>query len=133
MSRRISSYVGAILGGSIAMMAGLGLLLALAREPSAPAPMISPAPLIVSSTQLPVATLARSPLPLPIPATESPVISPTSAPATETPAPSPTPVLAIPKVGPDFALAQSGGGTFALAEQLTQGPVVLVFFQRGGG
>jgi hypothetical protein len=133
MNRRISSYVGAILGGSIAVTAGLGLLLALAREPSAPASMISPAPLIVSIAQLPAATLARSPLPIPIPTTESPVMSPTSIPATETPAPSPTPALAIPSIAPDFTLAQSGGGTFVLTEQLAQGPVVLVFFQRGGG
>jgi len=66
---------------------------------------------------------------------ETPFVSPLPAPATETPTPSPSPVSipAIPEVAPDFTLPKSGGGTFTLSEQLAQGPVVLVFFQRGGG
>jgi peroxiredoxin len=42
-------------------------------------------------------------------------------------------VLAVPEVAPDFTLERSGGGSLTLSEQLAQGPVVLVFFQRGGG
>jgi len=79
--------------------------------------------------QSPTATPATSPLPAP--ATETPVPSPILAPATETPLP--TPALAIPKVAPGFTLQRSGGGLLTLSEQLTQGPVVLVFFQSGGG
>lgn len=45
------------------------------------------------------------------------------------PVSTPTPVAA--RV-PDFTLERAGGGTFTLSEQLAQGPVVLVFFQRCG-
>jgi hypothetical protein len=48
-----------------------------------------------------------------------------------TPAPSPTADLAL-TVAPDFTLEQAGGGSLTLSEQLAQGPVVLVFFQRCG-
>lgn len=41
------------------------------------------------------------------------------------------PVAAAPAV-PDFTLERAGGGTLTLSEQLAQGPVVLVFFQRCG-
>ncbi len=68
--------------------------------------------------------------PLPVPATETPVPSSIPTPATETTAP--TPDLAIPEVAPDFTLERAGGGTLALTEQLAEGPVVLVFFRRGG-
>jgi hypothetical protein len=78
--------------------------------------------------QSPVATPPTSPLPAPTSA--SPLPSPTPAPATETP--SPTPVLAIPETAPDFTLERAGGGALTLSEQLAQGPVVLVFFQRCG-
>ena len=66
--------------------------------------------------------------------------TPTS-PATARPlAPSPvvvanaTPRLmpVIPEIAPDFTLERASGGTFALSEQLAQGPVVLAFFQKGG-
>jgi len=83
----------------------------------------------VPVAQSSIATPATSPLP--VPATETPVPSPILAPATEMPPP--TPALAIPKVAPDFTLQRSGGGTLTLSEQLAQGPVVLVFFQSGGG
>lgn len=49
-------------------------------------------------------------------AAPSPVFSPTPAPST----------------APDFELELPGGGTFSLADQRTEGPVVLVFFQRCG-
>ncbi|MDY6874932.1 MAG: hypothetical protein SWK90_01830 [Chloroflexota bacterium] len=80
------------------------------------------------SAQSPIATRVTSPLSAPT--IESPVTLPTPAPAPETPAP--TPPLALPQVAPDFTLEQAGGGTLTLREQLTQGPVVLVFFQKCG-
>lgn len=49
-------------------------------------------------------------------------------PPTATPAPRPD----VPEVAPDFTLNQSGGGSLTLSEQLKEGPVVLVFFQRCG-
>lgn len=84
--------------------------------------------LVVPSPQPPLATLFTSPIPTPT--TEPTIFSPTPVPATETPAP--TLVLVLPKVAPDFTLEQAAGGTLTLAEQLAQGPVVLVFFQRCG-
>jgi hypothetical protein len=91
----------------------------------------------LKNVPVPSIPVAQSPIetpptsPLPVPTTESPVPSPAPVPATETP--SPTPALAIPEIGADFTLARSGGGSLTLSEQLAQGPVVLVFFQRGGG
>jgi hypothetical protein len=79
--------------------------------------------------QSPTATPGTSPIPTPTAATS--VLSPIPTPATEMF--SPTPALAIPEVAPDFTLERSGGGSLTLSEQLAQGPVVLVFFQRGGG
>lgn len=81
---------------------------------------------VLPSAQSPMATLVTSPLS--VPTIESPIASPTPAPAPETP----TPALALPEVAPDFTLERAGGGTLTLAEQLAQGPVVLVFFQRCG-
>jgi hypothetical protein len=78
-----------------------------------------------------IATPESSPLPTPRPTAAPSILSPLPLPATEMP--SPDPVVAIPEIGPDFTLEQSGGGTRTLSEQLAQGPVVLVFFQRGGG
>jgi hypothetical protein len=89
----------------------------------------------LGSIALPAIPVAQSPIatpstsPLPAPTTVSPLPSPTPAPATEMP---PTPVLAIPEVAPDFTLERAGGGGLTLSEQLAQGPVVLVFFQRCG-
>ncbi len=68
-----------------------------------------------SGAQSPVATPFASPLP---------------APATETPSPTPAPT--IPEVAPNFTLERAGGGTLTLTGQLAEGPVVLVFFRRGG-
>jgi hypothetical protein len=80
--------------------------------------------------QSPVATSLPSPLsPLPIPATETSEPQTYVVPASM---PSPTPNLAIPEVAPDFTLQRSNGGKFTLSEQLAQGPVVLVFFQKCG-
>jgi hypothetical protein len=85
---------------------------------------------------LPAIPVAQSPIatpptsPLPTPTTVSPLPSPTPAPATEMPPP--TPVLAIPETAPDFTLERARGGALTISEQLAQGPVVLVFFQRCG-
>ena len=118
MNQRVISRLWADLGLSVAVLAGMGLLLAfLGREPSAP---------VLPSAQSPMATLVTSPLS--VPTIESPIASPTPAPAPETP----TPALTLPEVAPDFTLERAGGGTLTLAEQLAQGPVVLVFFQRCG-
>jgi hypothetical protein len=85
----------------------------------------------VPIAQSPTATPEPSPLPTPTPTAAPSALSPLPMPATEMP--SPGPVVAIPEIAPDFTLEQSGGGTLTLSEQLAQGPVVLVFFQRGGG
>ena len=85
----------------------------------------------VPVAQSPTATPEPSPLPTPTPTAAPSILSPLPVPATEMP--SPDPVVAIPEIAPDFTLEQSGGGTLTLSEQLAQGPVVLVFFQRGGG
>jgi hypothetical protein len=95
--------------------------------PPAPAPIAMPA-----TSPIPTPAAGASFLsPIPTPPAEAPFLSPVPLPATNTPAP--TPALAIPEVAPDFTLKRTGGGTFTLSEQLAQGPVVLVFFQRGGG
>jgi len=85
----------------------------------------------VPVAQSPVASPDTSPLPTPKPTAAPSILSSLPLPATE--APSPDPVVAIPEIAPDFTLERSGGGTLNLSEQLAQGPVVLVFFQRGGG
>ncbi len=56
--------------------------------------------------------------------TRSPVPTPSS--------PLPSPAGPFAQVAPDFTLDRAGGGTFTLIEQLAQGPVVLVFFQKCG-
>jgi hypothetical protein len=71
---------------------------------------------------------------LPTP-TEPPIEAPTDAPP-QSPTPEADPPaedLTVPSVAPNFALQQSGGGMLTLSKLLDQGPVVLVFFQRGGG
>jgi len=85
------------------------------------------APYILPGVQSPVAT--ESPIPTPTP--EAPLSLSTVVPATK--AAPPTPVPTIPEIAPDFTLDQPGGGTFTLADQLAQGPVVLVFLRSGGG
>jgi hypothetical protein len=49
-------------------------------------------------------------------------------PPTSTPVPQPE----VPDVATNFTLKQAGGGTFTLEDQLAEGPVVLVFFERCG-
>lgn len=76
--------------------------------------------------QSPIATQTLSPIPTP----PAETMSAPSVPETMTRTSVPTP--AIPEIAPDFTLKQAGGGAFTLTEQLTEGPVVLVFFQKCG-
>lgn len=123
MEQGISPRFWIIFVGGIAVVVGLGFLLAfLGRGAGEPAATTTTAP----PAKSPAATLATSPIsPL---ATKTSATSPIPTPTTR-PLHNPT----IPEVAPDFALGQAGGGTFRLSEQLVQGPVVLVFFQRVGG
>ncbi len=69
------------------------------------------------------AVVIASPLPTPTP---EPTLSP------PTPTPTPESVAIVPETAPNFTLERADGGDFTLTEQLTRGPVVLVFFQRCG-
>jgi hypothetical protein len=51
---------------------------------------------------------------------------------TEPPTSTPRPEPEVPEVAPDFTLNRAGGGSFTLSEQLEEGPVVLVFFEKCG-
>ena len=46
------------------------------------------------------------------------------------PSPSLSPAPQPGSPAPDFSLERATGGTFSLSQQWTQGPVVLLFFQR---
>jgi hypothetical protein len=87
---------------------------AMAQLPASPTPPQTP---LSTATLSPIPTPMPTPLPL---AALSPLSPPTSS------------VQAIPEIAPDFTLAQANGGSFTLSEQLAQGPVVLVFFQKCG-
>ena len=141
MSQRVSPHTWVILGLGVALVAGFALVLAfLGRGPGRPDPMITPAianalPAVEQAAEQATPT-AQPPIPSPstsplaTPAAEPLNISPIPPPASETS--NPTPVLALPETAPDFTLERASGGTFALSEQLAQGPVVLAFFQKGG-
>jgi cytochrome oxidase Cu insertion factor (SCO1/SenC/PrrC family) len=100
-----------IFGVGIVIVASLGFVLASmagsarVEKPQAPS---------VLATQMPLATSV-------------PASAPTTAPAAGPASPLPTSAL---KAAPDFTLERSDGSGFTLSEQLVQGPVVLVFFQR---
>lgn len=66
--------------------------------------------------------------------TEKPEGEPTGSPTEESRSSTPTSQLHpdVPEVAPDFTLNQAGGGSFTLEDQLEEGPVVLVFFERCG-
>jgi hypothetical protein len=51
---------------------------------------------------------------------------------TEPPTSTPRPKLEVPDTAPDFTLSRAGGGSFTLKDQLEEGPVVLVFFEKCG-
>jgi hypothetical protein len=59
-----------------------------------------------------------------------PASSPTP-PIDPTPTPSPAAVV-VPEVAPDFTLERANGEMLTLTQQLAEGPVVLVFFQKCG-
>jgi hypothetical protein len=62
--------------------------------------------------------------------TEKPESSPTAQ--AEAPTSAPGPEAEVPDVAPDFTLSRAGGGSFTLNNQLEEGPVVLVFFEKCG-
>lgn len=50
----------------------------------------------------------------------------------EAPTATPRPQSEVPDIAPGFTLSRAGGGLFTLEEQLEEGPVVLVFFEKCG-
>ncbi len=90
-------------------------------------------------TPPPRTSTAASPTPTPTPEpspSASSVVSgeaqPATSPLPESPLLTPDPGPEIPTVAPHFVLERAGGGTFTLARELEEGPVVLVFFERCG-
>ncbi len=69
--------------------------------------------------------LAEAETPEPSPVVES---TDEAEPPTSTPGLQPE----VPEVASNFTLEQAGGGSFTLNDQLEEGPLVLVFFQRCG-
>jgi hypothetical protein len=61
---------------------------------------------------------------------EEPESSPTAD--AESPTATPEPQAEAPEVAPNFTLQKAGGGSLTLQDQLEEGPVVLVFFERCG-
>jgi hypothetical protein len=106
-----------LLGGIVIAVLGIGLVLM---------------PRLLSSTTY----VPPTPTPTRVPPTEAPVAA-TSAPAEASPSPSPEPPTPLPTSAlpsaPDFTLPGAKGTTVTLTDQLAQGPVVVVFFQRVGG
>jgi hypothetical protein len=66
----------------------------------------------------------------PVATAEKSQASPTAQASPPTPIPAVQPEL--PDIAPDFTLRRAGGGSFTLADQLKEGPVVLVFFEKCG-
>jgi hypothetical protein len=139
MSRKTSGRLQVAFSAGVVAVVGVGLLLVLlSHGPGAPTPIAVPtsaraSPVGPGSDEDPIAQ-SQSPLATP-PASVIP--TPTAAPAAAStsesaPSSSPTPYRPLPEIAPDFTLKRAGGGKFTLADQLAQGPVVLVFFQRCG-
>jgi hypothetical protein len=111
MERRNLPPFLVVFGVGVVVLASLGFVLA-SLGGSAGESVTTP----LSPTRVPAATSVPDPLP-------------TAASVTEPTSPLPTGAL---KAAPDFTLEQVDGGAFTLSEQLAQGSVVLVFFQRCG-
>jgi cytochrome oxidase Cu insertion factor (SCO1/SenC/PrrC family) len=100
-----------VFGVGVVVVASLGFVLA-SLGSSVGKATATPFP----PTQIPVATSAPTPLPTP-----ASVVEPSSPLSTE-----------VLEAAPDFTLDWADGRAFTLSEQLAQGPVVLVFFQKCG-
>ena len=128
MSQGKLSWIGVIVGASIVAGGGLlFILIPLGRELAAPAPTPVSATLTLTATALPATATPDDAVAQPV------VATPSSDPPTQMPSPIPTRELMLPEVAPDFTLQGAEGIEFTLSRQLAQGPVALVFFQRGGG
>lgn len=113
-----------ILGLMFTATVGMALVLLSLTSESAPPPATLP-PTVTPSSPTPVMSTIPSPTaPQSVQATATPLMKP----PTLTPAPGPE----VPDVAPDFTLNRVNGGTFTLKDQLKEGPVVLVFFERCG-
>ncbi|MEE8389615.1 MAG: hypothetical protein V3S14_02315 [Anaerolineae bacterium] len=77
-------------------------------------------PVAQAQSQSPLVTPSTSPIPTSVPPTAPSLL------------PSPSPAPALFEIAPDFTLERAGGGEFTLTEQLAQGPVGLIFFQKCG-
>jgi hypothetical protein len=116
MKQRNSPPFWVIFGVGAVVLASFGFVLAsLGGSRGEPAASSLPA------ARMPAATPMPTKRPTPTPAV-SPALQPSS----------PLPTTAT-KTAPDFTLGRADGSTFTLSEQLAQGPVVLVFFQRCTG
>jgi cell division protein FtsN len=119
-----------ILGLVAVAAAGIVLIVVfLAPGSPAPEPTETPTPTRPATAPPPTPTQPQSPIsPLDTPESVQAAATLPAKPPTLTPVPRPE----VPEVAPAFTLNRAGGGTFILQNQLEEGPVVLVFFERCG-